>query len=515
MLRNIFFVILIVSSTKATTQPKIIIVGSGLSGLSAAVKLYENGYENILILEAENRIGGRIHTVELSDQGYVDLGAQWVHGMKNNSIYESIVGKYGFGETGFDDHYPIFLQSDGVQLDQEKCHKLADMAMKILFSSYDQMSEFPGSIQDYFISSFVGQTTEMADQMLTHEMIDFFEKEMNIWNGSTTWKDLSASLHCASGHNAGTQHLTWKRDGFFTFIEFMTKQHKDILSKVLFNKQVVNIQWNQNYEYKLPMVSTSDGHKYFADHIIFTASLGVLKDIYRTLFSPQLPKPMIRAINLMGFGIIGKIFLEFDEPFWPVNDDNWVGYGFLWTEEDLRDLKGTDKEWLLDIQVYAKLDAFPNVLESLIAGPHMKEFETLSDEQIVDDSLWLLEKFLKMSVPRPKTMRRTKWLTNPNFLGSYSYNSVNAWKFNITSKDLAQTLYNQMNKPEILFAGEHTDEMYSSNTHGAVNSGFRAANELITYFRQKELEIIICEHAVNDSFTLSTANKCIQNEESS
>ena len=79
-------------------------------------------------------------------------------------------------------------------------------------------------------------------------------------------------------------------------------------------------------------------------------------------------------------------------------------------------------------------------------------------------------------------MRRTKWLTNPNFLGSYSYHSVGAWKFNITSKDLAQTLYNLRKTPEVLFAGEHTDDLYSSNTHGAVNSGFRAASELIKYY---------------------------------
>lgn len=168
---------------------------------------------------------------------------------------------------------------------------------------------------------------------------------------------------------------------------------------------------------------------------------------------------------------------------------------------------------LLDIQAYTKLDAFPNVLEALIGGPHMKEFETISDEQIIDDSMWLLEKFLQKQLSRPKSMRRTKWLTNPNFLGTYSYNSVNAWKFNITSKDMAQTLHNQKNKPEILFAGEHTDELYSSNTHGAVNSGYRVANELIKYYHQSELKIKKCKHGGNDSITLSVANNCLQNDQ--
>ena len=163
---------------------------------------------------------------------------------------------------------------------------------------------------------------------------------------------------------------------------------------------------------------------------------------------------------------------------------------------------------LLDIQAFAKLDAFPYVLEALIAGPHMKEFETITDEQIVNDCIWLLEKFLQKEIPHPKTMRRTKWLTNPNFLGSYSYNSVNAWKFNISSKDLAQILLNQRDKPVILFAGEHTDELYSSNAHGAVDSGFRAAKQLMNYYHQSELEIANCNYEQNDSITLSVSSKC-------
>ena len=43
---------------------KILIVGAGAAGFAAATRLYENGFKNITILEAQNRIGGRIHTVE-------------------------------------------------------------------------------------------------------------------------------------------------------------------------------------------------------------------------------------------------------------------------------------------------------------------------------------------------------------------------------------------------------------------------------------------------------------------
>lgn len=44
---------------------KVIVIGAGASGIAAATRLYERGIRNILVLEAENRIGGRVHTVDL------------------------------------------------------------------------------------------------------------------------------------------------------------------------------------------------------------------------------------------------------------------------------------------------------------------------------------------------------------------------------------------------------------------------------------------------------------------
>lgn len=55
----------------------ILIVGAGASGIAAATKLLENGFQNITILEAENRIGGRICSVQFGDT-IVDIGGQWV-----------------------------------------------------------------------------------------------------------------------------------------------------------------------------------------------------------------------------------------------------------------------------------------------------------------------------------------------------------------------------------------------------------------------------------------------------
>lgn len=46
---------------------EIIIIGAGAAGFAAAARLLERGYTNVTILEATNRIGGRIHTVKFGE----------------------------------------------------------------------------------------------------------------------------------------------------------------------------------------------------------------------------------------------------------------------------------------------------------------------------------------------------------------------------------------------------------------------------------------------------------------
>lgn len=55
----------------------VIVVGAGASGVAAATKLLSNGFQNVTILEAQNRMGGRINTIPFG-ANVVDLGAQWL-----------------------------------------------------------------------------------------------------------------------------------------------------------------------------------------------------------------------------------------------------------------------------------------------------------------------------------------------------------------------------------------------------------------------------------------------------
>ena len=45
---------------------RIVIIGGGVSGLSAFNELLNYGFKNVTLLEAENRLGGRINTIPFS-----------------------------------------------------------------------------------------------------------------------------------------------------------------------------------------------------------------------------------------------------------------------------------------------------------------------------------------------------------------------------------------------------------------------------------------------------------------
>lgn len=119
----------------------------------------------------------------------------------------------------------------------------------------------------------------------------------------------------------------------------------DVDSRVQLNKKVLNMKLAAWPRKPAVDVTCADGSKISADYVIFTGSLGVLKRNHTTLFTPRLPPRHIKAIETLGYGTLGKIFLEFEEPFWPSNVRDWVSYSLLWSKSDIELLRGSDKEW--------------------------------------------------------------------------------------------------------------------------------------------------------------------------
>lgn len=130
----------------------VIIVGAGASGIAAATKLYENGFQNLTILEAQNRIGGRVHTVPFGDN-VLDMGAQWCHGEVGNVIYEmaknlDLLQTTKGPSDGFEYRY-----SNGETADKSLTSKLEKLALEIADDA-EAYKKYEGSFGNFIIGRF-------------------------------------------------------------------------------------------------------------------------------------------------------------------------------------------------------------------------------------------------------------------------------------------------------------------------------------------------------------------------
>jgi NADPH-dependent 2,4-dienoyl-CoA reductase/sulfur reductase-like enzyme len=111
---------------------RVVIVGAGIAGLSVANALANAGVE-CLVLEARDRIGGRLHTIDLAGHR-VDLGASWIHMPLGNPL------------TAFADHAGIGRRSGDPPCAAGAFRTHARGGKELWKGPHDQMgSEDPGS----------------------------------------------------------------------------------------------------------------------------------------------------------------------------------------------------------------------------------------------------------------------------------------------------------------------------------------------------------------------------------
>ena len=87
----------------ATSNPDVIVIGAGASGLAATAKLIKEG-KSVICIEAMNRIGGRCYTDNSIFGVPYDLGAHWLHDYSINQL-----AKYG---KNFKDEFTIYKDPD-------------------------------------------------------------------------------------------------------------------------------------------------------------------------------------------------------------------------------------------------------------------------------------------------------------------------------------------------------------------------------------------------------------------
>ena len=88
----------------------VIIVGGGISGLAAANSLQARGAK-VIILEAKNRIGGRLYTDNVLGAPF-EVGAGWIHGPSNRNPIKKLANKIKSKTFVTDDNNYVLFDND-------------------------------------------------------------------------------------------------------------------------------------------------------------------------------------------------------------------------------------------------------------------------------------------------------------------------------------------------------------------------------------------------------------------
>ncbi|XP_017049946.1 probable polyamine oxidase 5 [Drosophila ficusphila] len=467
---------------KCRASSRILIIGAGTSGIAAATRLLQNNFSNVQILEAENRIGGRINTISFGDN-VIDVGAQWCHGQQGNKVYEMVKDLGILHLTG--DYYSSMkmVRSNKEEVSQAVGCNLHDIAIRSMPSGPNPVV---GSFGTHMVESYwrlIEKEMPEVERALAGEALDAFTKHESSIIGSDNLFEVSVREHIEYDECDGDKLQHWGTKGFQRFLRLLMKVSEDEPDDLGLLKGRVNLcKKVDKIELACPnkvFLRCEDGDYFEADHVICTVSLGVLQEQAEKLFVPPLPPAKVNAIRGLSLGTVNKLFMEFDQQPLP---DNWVGFYCFWLQQDLKELRKSEYFWLEGITGCHKITCQPRLLLAWVGGPHGRHMETLSDEKVLEGLMWLFRKFLTFEVPTPKRFMRSKWYSNPNFRGSYSHRCLKADEKKTGPWDLETPVLGPDGHLGLLFAGEASSKNHFSTVHGAVEAGFREADRLIQHY---------------------------------
>nr|CAD1835341.1 unnamed protein product [Ananas comosus var. bracteatus] len=493
---------------------RIIVVGAGPAGLTAARHLQRQGFF-VTVLEARDRIGGRVCTDRTSLSVPVDLGASIITGVEADIATERrpdpsslICTQLGLELTVLNSHCPLYdlVTGDKVPADLDEALEAEYNSLldeMVLVVAQNGEGAFKMSLEDGLerllrkrrmtqSTSFIA--TDQYKMICDSQCVDaskFGSTDSGIVSNEGSDKtDVLSPLerrvmdwhfaHLEYGCAAMLKDVSlphWNQDdiyggfggphcmikgGYSTVIESLGKgldiRLKHIVTKVEYEtKESDNVCQNQNKV----KVCTSNGSEFVGDAVLITVPLGCLK-VEAIKFSPCLPDWKQLAIQRLGFGVLNKVVLEFPEVFW----DDTVDY-FGTTAEETAHRGQCFMFWNVKKTVGAP------VLIGLVVGKAAIDGQSMSSYDHVNYALMVLRRlFGQASVPDPVAFVVTNWGTDPFSRGAYSYvaKGASGQDYDILGRPVANCLF---------FAGEATCKEHPDTVGGAMLSGLREAVRII------------------------------------
>ena len=418
-------------------RASVIVIGGGVSGLAAARKLTQAGIA-VTVLEARQRIGGRVWT-EINDGVAMDVGAGWIHGPDGGNPITALAKQAGAATYMTNDDSVMIFDGQGADVTKNQDaagKKIAALRKKVA----DAMEDEDTPDKSLAAAIHAVDSTALADPYIVYDLTSNLEFDTGGW-----LEALSARNHFNDDNFPGKDVIF---PGGYAAIPRLLAANLDIrLGTVV-----------SSIEHGSSGVTVSAGDARFsADYAIVTLPLGVLKN-KNVEFSPSLSQDKQQAIARVGVGQINKVFLLFDKAFWPVKTQY---FGF-------HSPKRGRYAYFLSYRTFSDI----NCLVTFGFGEQGNAIEQMNESQLIADVTPVLKTMFGAAAIAPRRAIPTRWNGDPYARGAYSFAGIGS-----TDKD--HLVLAEPASARLMFAGEHTHELYRATVHGAYESGLRAASRIL------------------------------------
>lgn len=427
----------------------VIIIGAGAAGLMAAKKLSGAGL-SVHILEARDRVGGRIHTItDQSLSAPAEGGAEFIHG--NLEVTLNLLKEAGIDKQEITGAFRQVTNGEWTQ--ENDFFKNAALVIQQLKTLQEDIS-----IEEFLRRFFAAAEFAGLRQSLTSYVHGYYSGEIKRTSAKAFLKEWLSEDE--------QQYRT--AGGYGQMINYLAESCEKAGTLIQLSAAVTEIKWSQrNAE-----VIIENGQSFIATKVIVTVPLGVwnltgnAKGAIK--YSPSLPQKQ-EAAKQMGFGEVVKILIEFKDRFWE-------------DEAIIRQTKtGTNNLHMVlsDMPIPTWWTQSPQqnaLLTGWLSGPKAKQIKDETDDEILEKALTSLGIIFKIDIStlknKLKWYRIFNWTNDPFTCGSYSYSTIETISARkILTAPVEHTLF---------FAGEALYEGPETGTvEAALTSGVKVATEVL------------------------------------
>lgn len=409
-------------------EADVIIIGAGVSGISTALSLLDEGITDFIILEGRDEVGGRVQTEILTNPltnqtTYIEKGANWIEGQNADDIIalakkwelktvsESYVdsdiqffeGKWGINPAETNRPRGKFVKpeketaafKDALRrvydyIRYRRKHNLVDMTLRAGLRMVNWLPKTP------------------IDKLLEWIEVDYMLAE--------------SPKTCSLLHTFSSGQYKPFRDSNEERLVIDQRGYKSIFANELKEKlngtlddprlRLNTIIRNVDYSGDKTVITTDKNEQFIArKHTVSTVSIGVLQDEFLT-WTPALPHWKREAINSFYMTYYQKIHFLFDRQFW--GDETHVGYADP-------DVRGRYPLWKnLNAPGYLNGSESGYIYFVTQTEDEARRVSYMDKEDIKAEIIYKLKEIYGDDVPEPLDMTVPLWDHDPLFRGSYS-----------------------------------------------------------------------------------------------